>query len=87
MSTGGSALRGQWPVFGSSLLVIVAVVALSVWAIYPPDETIKLGLDLKGGVKLVLQVKTRYALRGRRKPADSPERPPEGHRPAGAFDD
>ena len=36
--------------------------ALSVWAIYPPDRTIKLGLDLKGGVHLVLRVKTDDAL-------------------------
>lgn len=45
------------------LLVIAAVVALSVWAIYPPDQTIKLGLDLKGGVHLVLRVNTDEALR------------------------
>ena len=44
------------------LLVIAAVVALSVWAIYPPDQKIKLGLDLKGGVHLVLRVKTDDAL-------------------------
>jgi len=44
------------------LLVIAAVVALSVWAIYPPDQKIKLGLDLKGGVHLVLRVKTDEAL-------------------------
>ena len=45
------------------MLIIAAVVALSVWAIYPPDENIKLGLDLKGGVHLVLRVKTDDALR------------------------
>ena len=44
------------------LLVIAVVVALSVWAIYPPDQKIKLGLDLKGGVHLVLRVKTDEAL-------------------------
>jgi protein-export membrane protein SecD/preprotein translocase SecF subunit len=44
------------------LVVIAAVVALSVWAIYPPDQKIKLGLDLKGGVHLVLRVKTDDAL-------------------------
>ena len=44
------------------LLVIAVVVALSVWAIYPPDRKIKLGLDLKGGVHLVLRVKTDDAL-------------------------
>ena len=45
------------------VLLIAAVVALSLWAIHPPAETIKLGLDLKGGVHLVLRVKTDDALR------------------------
>jgi preprotein translocase subunit SecD len=45
------------------LLIIAAVVALSVWAVYPPAETIKLGLDLKGGIQLILRVRTDDALR------------------------
>ena len=45
------------------LLIIAAVVALSVWAVYPPAEKISLGLDLKGGVQLVLRVRTDDALR------------------------
>ena len=45
------------------ILTIVAVIALSVFAIYPPAEKIKLGLDLKGGVHLVLRVLTDDALR------------------------
>jgi protein-export membrane protein SecD/preprotein translocase SecF subunit len=44
------------------LFVIAAVVALSLWAIYPPRENVKLGLDLNGGVHLVLRVKTDEAL-------------------------
>ena len=44
------------------LLVIAVVVALSVWALYPPDQKIKLGLDLEGGVHLVLRVNTDDAL-------------------------
>jgi preprotein translocase subunit SecD len=36
---------------------------LSVWALYPPGQKIKLGLDLKGGAHLVLQVRTVEALR------------------------
>jgi protein-export membrane protein SecD/preprotein translocase SecF subunit len=40
------------------ILVIAAVVAWALWAIYPPARTIKLGLDLNGGVQLVLRVKT-----------------------------
>ena len=35
-------------------LIILGVVALSAWAVYPPDQKVKLGLDLKGGVHLVL---------------------------------
>lgn len=42
---------------------ILGVIALSVWAFYPPDQRIKLGLDLKGGVHLVLRVQTDDALR------------------------
>jgi preprotein translocase subunit SecD len=45
------------------MLAILAVVALGTWAIYPPDKKIKLGLDLKGGVHLVLRVQTDDALR------------------------
>ena len=30
--------------------LIVAVIGLSVWAFVPPDQKVKLGLDLKGGV-------------------------------------
>jgi preprotein translocase subunit SecD len=44
------------------ILVIVAVLLSSVWALYPAQETIKLGLDLKGGLHLVLQVQTDDAL-------------------------
>jgi preprotein translocase subunit SecD len=45
------------------VLTILAVVALSVWAFYPPGEKINLGLDLKGGVHLVLRVQTDDALK------------------------
>ena len=41
----------------------VAVVALAIWAFYPPATKINLGLDLKGGVHLVLQVNTDDAIR------------------------
>jgi preprotein translocase subunit SecD len=43
--------------------LILAVIGLSVWAFYPPDQKVKLGLDLKGGVHLVLRVHTEDALR------------------------
>jgi preprotein translocase subunit SecD len=45
------------------LLVIVGVVALAIYAFYPPDQKIRLGLDLKGGVHLVLRVQTEDAVR------------------------
>jgi preprotein translocase subunit SecD len=44
-------------------LAIVVVLALSVWAFYPLNEKVKLGLDLKGGVHLVLLVHTDDALK------------------------
>lgn len=37
-------------------LSVVALIGLSIWKIYPPQKTINLGLDLKGGMHLVLQV-------------------------------
>jgi preprotein translocase subunit SecD len=43
--------------------LIAVVIGLSVWAFYPPDSKVKLGLDLKGGVHLVLRVKTDDALK------------------------
>ena len=45
------------------VVTIVAVVALSIFAFYPPNQKIKLGLDLKGGVQLVMRVQTDDALR------------------------
>ena len=47
----------QW-----KLLSIVAITALAAWAVYPPGERILLGLDLKGGVHMVLDVETDDAL-------------------------
>jgi preprotein translocase subunit SecD len=45
------------------LLTIVAVASLAVWAFMPPSTRVRLGLDLQGGVHLVLQVHTEDALR------------------------
>jgi preprotein translocase subunit SecD len=44
------------------VLVIVGVIALAGWSFYPPGEKVHLGLDLKGGVHLVLRVQTDDAL-------------------------
>ncbi len=45
------------------LLIILGVIALSVFAFYPPDQKVRLGLDLKGGVHLVMRVQTDDAVR------------------------
>src|SRR5688500_7596548 len=45
------------------LTLTVLVIAVAVFAFYPPEQKINLGLDLKGGVHLVLRVKTDDALR------------------------
>ncbi len=45
------------------LLTIVTVVGLAIWAFTPPTEKVRLGLDLKGGVHLVMRVQTDDALR------------------------
>jgi preprotein translocase subunit SecD len=44
-------------------LIIAAVVGLSVFAFYPLDQKVRLGLDLKGGVHLVMRVETDQALK------------------------
>jgi preprotein translocase subunit SecD len=38
--------------------IVVAVVVLSLWYLYPPQKRINLGLDLQGGIHLVLGVET-----------------------------
>jgi preprotein translocase subunit SecD len=45
------------------VVVIVAVIALAGWSFYPPSQKVHLGLDLKGGVHLVLRVQTDDALK------------------------
>jgi preprotein translocase subunit SecD len=45
------------------VIAILAVVALSIWGFYPPQKKVRLGLDLQGGVHLVLRVQTDDALR------------------------
>jgi len=40
------------------LVFILGLIAVSVWAIYPLPEKINLGLDLKGGVHLILEADT-----------------------------
>src|SRR5690349_7316030 len=45
------------------LLTIAAVTAVAIFAFTPPSQKIKLGLDLKGGIHMVLTVKTDDALK------------------------
>ena len=45
------------------IAVTLAVTALAIWSFTPPSEKVSLGLDLRGGVHLVLAVKTDDALR------------------------
>jgi preprotein translocase subunit SecD len=42
--------------------LIVAVIALSIFLLYPPKDKINLGLDLKGGMHLIMEVVTDEAL-------------------------
>ncbi len=50
--------RNVW----TRVAIVAAVVLLSVWYLYPPKKTINLGLDLQGGIHLVLGVETEKAL-------------------------
>ena len=42
--------------------LVVAVIAVCVWLLYPPKKTINLGLDLQGGLHLVLGVDVDQAI-------------------------
>src|SRR5438094_3090994 len=42
--------------------IVVAVIVVSAWYLYPPKKTINLGLDLQGGIHLVLGVDVDKAL-------------------------
>ncbi|MDX1632523.1 MAG: hypothetical protein R3234_11710, partial [Thermoanaerobaculia bacterium] len=48
---------------GLLIVAVVAVMGLSAW---PPEEEIRLGLDLQGGMHLVLRVEVEDALRSDR---------------------
>ncbi len=49
----------QW-----KIILVVALAAIAAYGIYPPEKRIKLGLDLKGGIHLVGEVKLDEALAG-----------------------
>jgi len=48
------------------LILILAITLACLWSMYPLDQRIKLGLDLRGGSHLVLEVQTGDALRADR---------------------
>ena len=48
----------------SRWVLIVLVLAWAVYAIYPISEKINLGLDLQGGMHIVLEVDTDKAIEG-----------------------
>jgi preprotein translocase subunit SecD len=52
-------MRKQLPL---RIAIVVAVFAVSAWYLYPPKKTINLGLDLQGGIHLVLGVDVDKAL-------------------------
>jgi len=43
--------------------LVVTLVALAVWRVWPPRDNINLGLDLQGGIHLLLRVETQDAVR------------------------
>ncbi len=45
------------------IVLIVVVVGLALWSLYPPGEKLRYGLDLSGGIHLVLQVQTDDAIK------------------------
>src|SRR3989304_5885646 len=44
--------------FKWKVILILAVIGFSIYFVYPPQEKIHLGLDLKGGMHLLLEVET-----------------------------
>src|SRR5262245_39252727 len=44
-------------------LIVLGVIALAAFAAFPPSERIALGLDLRGGAHILMQVETGSALK------------------------
>jgi SecD/SecF fusion protein len=42
--------------FKWKVLLIIGIIVFSIWKLYPPQEKVNLGLDLQGGMHLVMQV-------------------------------
>ncbi|ADV62239.1 protein-export membrane protein SecD [Isosphaera pallida ATCC 43644] len=70
---------------GSRLTVIALSALLAAWLIYPPEERLKLGIDLSGGTILVYQATVDS---GSLDPAaDDPNATPSGSAAPGSLDD
>ncbi|MGA2093644.1 MAG: hypothetical protein ABSH16_09585, partial [Sedimentisphaerales bacterium] len=41
------------------IILIVGLVALAAWTLYPPGETLKLGIDLGGGTSMIYEIDTK----------------------------
>ena len=46
--------KNLWP----KSILIIALVVVAVWALYPPDKTLKPGIDLAGGTSLIYEIDT-----------------------------
>src|SRR5438105_336734 len=46
------------------LILVLVLTAIAIYGIYPPGKKIKLGLDLRGGIHLVSEVKIDEAMAG-----------------------
>jgi SecD/SecF fusion protein len=46
--------RNLWPKF----ILIIVLVVVAAWTLYPPDKTLKPGIDLAGGTSLIYEIDT-----------------------------
>ncbi|MDD5327832.1 MAG: protein translocase subunit SecD [Phycisphaerae bacterium] len=46
--------KNLWPKF----ILIITLVVIAVWTLYPPDKTLKPGIDLAGGTSLIYEIDT-----------------------------
>ncbi|MFA5240297.1 MAG: hypothetical protein WC476_11420, partial [Phycisphaerae bacterium] len=46
--------KNLWPKF----ILIIVLVVIAVWTLYPPDKTLKPGIDLAGGTSLIYEIDT-----------------------------
>ena len=49
------------------IVLVVALVILAAWTLYPPSKTLKPGIDLGGGTSLIYEVDAKGLGPGRKK--------------------